>query len=129
MTTVDWSYLNRPLTRIMFHQNFLYHIRLLDSTSNQSQELWQPSFAAGVPSTIAGYQYTINNDMASTLATGNNVILFGDFSKFICRWILPMRLVRLTERYAELDQTGLVAFQRVDSKVIQNNALKYMQMT
>ena len=67
--------------------------------------------------------------MASQMATGNKIILFGDFSKFICRWILPMRLVRLTERYAELDQTGLVAFQRVESKVIQTNALKYLELT
>ena len=129
MTTVDWSYLNRPLTRVMFHQNILYHIRLLDISSSNSIPMWQPSFAAGVPSTVLGYSYSINNDMPSALATGNDILLFGDFSKFICRWILPMRIVRLVERYAELDQTGVVAFQRVDSKVIQPQALQYMEMT
>jgi len=130
MTSLDVSYMNRPLTRVMMHQNLLYQIRLLDtSTSNYTQPIWQPSFAAGVPDTVAGVPYALNNDMDSALATGNKVLLYGDFSKFITRWILPMRMVRLDERFAETDQVGVVAFQRVDSHVIQSAALQYFEMT
>ena len=130
MKAIDTSYMNRPLTRLMFHMNMLYEIRVLDdSSANYSQAMWQPNFAAGVPNTILGVPYAINNDMDGTMNTQSKIFLLGDFSKFICRWILPMRMVTLRDRYAETDQIGIVAFQRVDSHVIQSNAIKYVSTT
>jgi HK97 family phage major capsid protein len=70
--------------------------------------------------TIAGRQYpfTINQSMASAVATGNKTVLFGDFSKYKIRDVASVRLRRLVERYADSDQEGFVAFARADGNLL-----------
>ena len=127
MFSVDKAYRNNN-SRWMFHDGILKDIMKLDtSTSNYSQPLWQPSFAAGQPDTILGHQYLINNDMASAVATGEKVMLFGDMKKFKIRIVNGIVLKVLQERYAELDQVAWVGFSRFDSVVADSTAIKYLQ--
>jgi HK97 family phage major capsid protein len=83
--------------------------------------LWVPGVAVGAPDTINGYQYVINQSMDGVAAgntSGNTTMVFGDFSKFVVRRVGSMTMRRLVERYAELDQVGFLAFERVDSQLL-----------
>jgi HK97 family phage major capsid protein len=62
--------------------------------------------------------------MASTIATTNKTILFGDFSRFIIRDAGDFELRRLDELYANQYATGFLAVGRRDSKVLQSAAIK-----
>jgi HK97 family phage major capsid protein len=122
--SVDVSY--RGDARFMFHDLVFAYIRKLkDSTG---QPLWQPSVAAGAPSTLDGHDYTINNDMASAVATTNKTMAFGDFSAhYVLRQVNGGQMMRLAERYAELLQVGFFGFQRMDGLVQDTAAVKLLQ--
>lgn len=61
-----------------------------------------------------GYPVNINDQMADA-AMGTVPVLFGGFSTFKIRMVAEIRLKVLYERYAELDQTGVIAWVRFDS--------------
>ena len=91
--------------------------------------LWLPGLAYGEPSTIIGHPYVINQSLASVAASSNSVI-FGDLKQFKIRRVKDMRILRLSERYADYGQTGFVAFSRVDSNLVLasgSNALAILQ--
>lgn len=119
--SVDPAY-RQGATGFMFHDNVLLAARKLKDSQNQY--LWQPGLQASEPDRLFGFPYTINQNMASTIATAAITALFGDFSKFIIRDVSTIRLYRLEERYRDLDQTGFVAFMRSDSECIQTAAIK-----
>jgi len=79
--------------------------------------LWTPGIAVGEPATINGYAYQINQAMPN-IAPSATTMIFGDFSKFIVRRVASMSVRRLVERYAEFDQVGFLAFERVDSRLM-----------
>lgn len=113
--SVDPAY--RPNARWMMHDTMLAFIRKMkDSTTGQY--LWQPGMQAGVPDRLLGYQYTINQSLASALTTGQKLLYFGDFSKYVIRDVAEIRLVRLDELFAQTDQVGFVAFMRSDGNLL-----------
>ena len=60
------------------------------------------------------------------IAAGAKTILFGDFSFY---WIADRQgrtFKKLSELYATTDQTGFVATQRVDGKLILREAIKVL---
>lgn len=124
--SVDPAY--RSAGRFMFHDNTLLVLRKLKD--GEGRYLWQPGTTAGEPSTIFGFPYTINQDMASSLTASAKPILFGDFSKFVVREVAEVRLRRLVEVRATLDQEVFVAFMRGDSEYINagTNPIKCLQM-
>jgi HK97 family phage major capsid protein len=75
---------------------------------------------------LLGREVILNNAMASTVATGNKTVLFGDFKKFMIRQVRDRQLIRSTERYVLEDQTVFIMRQRYDSKVTQTTAIKYL---
>jgi HK97 family phage major capsid protein len=79
--------------------------------------LWQPSFQAGVPDSILGYPYTINQSMTAP-ATAVKSILFGDLSKYLIRDVRDVSLLRLDERFAEYHQVAFLAFSRHDGDLL-----------
>jgi len=128
--SVNKAYRVGPKVGFMMHSQTVGYIRKLDySTANVSQSLWQPSFAQDVPSTILGHQYWENDDMASTLATGAIMVLFGDFSKFVVRKVRGIELLRSDERYFEKLQAAFLAWNRFDSRVVNADAIKYLDLT
>ena len=61
-----------------------------------------------------------------SLATGEKVIAFGDWSKYIIRQVGNFNLRRLDERYADDLVVGYVGWARFDGKLIDTNAVKHL---
>jgi len=132
MASVNRIYRNpsSPKVGFMMHSLIEADVRKKDiSTSNYTQPLWQPSFAAGMPNTILGYRYWVNDDMDSALTTGKKIFLFGDFSKFVLRRVGGINLFRFNERFMEKLLVAYMAWIRFDSVVIQDKAIKYFDLT
>lgn len=109
----------------MFADSTLKALKKVKDTTGRP--IWAPGFPGfsnAAPSTIMGYPYTINEDMA-VMAANAKSILFGNFSKYVVRDVMAITLLRLVERYAEFGQVGFIAFSRHDARAIQPAALKY----
>ena len=94
---------------------------------NNGNYLWQPSLTAGTPDTILG-RPVYTSSYVPTIAAGAKTIAVGDFSYY---WIADRagrNFKKLTELYAANDQTGFVATQRVDGKLILPEAIKVLKM-
>ena len=81
----------------------------------------------GAPSLVAGMPYTISDDMPSIAASAKPIV-FGDFSKYLVRSVGEGRLLRSAELNMVSDQITLVYFRRVDARVVNNQALKFLQI-
>lgn len=100
----------------MMHDSVLLAIKKLKD--GNGRYLWQGSTVAGQPDTIDGDGVSVNNHMASSLATGNKTILYGNFKKYKVRRAAGVRVRHLVERYADSDQDGFVAFVRFDGNIL-----------
>jgi HK97 family phage major capsid protein len=129
--TVDPAYRNPGQARWMYNDSTLKALKKL--VDSNGRPLW---IAGGVsegvqnrrPDTLDGYEYAINQDMAS-LATGNKTILFGDFSKFKIRRVKQIQFIRFGERFMEKLQIGFMAYIRWDSNLIDagTNPVKHLK--
>jgi HK97 family phage major capsid protein len=90
--------------------------------------LWMAGLAVKEPDTINAYPYVINQDMAVPAASAKTV-LFGDFSNYFIRRVAGVQVLRLQERYAELNQVGFLCFQRWDGQLVDagTHPIKYLQ--
>jgi HK97 family phage major capsid protein len=111
----------------MLHDNVLLALRLLKD--GEGQYLWQSGMRDGSPDRLVGYGLTINQDMASSVATGAKTLLFGQLSKYKIRRVRGMRMYRLQERYRDTDQDGFVAMIREDGNLLTAGTapVKYLQ--
>lgn len=122
--SIDPGYRNRPGTRFMFHDSVLKALKKLSVSSSDIRPVWLPSFRDGAPATILGYNYTVNQDMASFVGAESSaddnkkIVLFGDFKKYIIRQVANMRIVRLNERFGDTDEVGFVVFSRFDGDLL-----------
>lgn len=125
--SLDPAYGNGQGLRFMGHQTVRKAVRKLkDSTG---QYLWQPSLQTGVPATLAGYEFTVNNDMP-TLAQNSKSLLFGNVREaYVARIVQDLRTMRLEERYADFLQVGFLAFERADGTLQNGNAVRVFQTT
>lgn len=113
--SIDKAYRNGPGVAFMFHDQTLRDIRRLKD--GDGQYLWQPGIGAGAPSTISGYRYVVNNDMAVMAASANSIV-FGDLSKYVIRRVRDVQIIRLDELYAANGRIGFLAWSRADGKLI-----------
>lgn len=131
--SVDAAYRATGRCRYKFHDLVFAYLRKLRDDSGGAgvgRPLWQPSIQVGAPDTFNGYAYDINNDMASTVATTNKTVAFGDFqSAFVVRTVVGGQMMRLAERYAEALQVGFIAYERSDSLVQDSSAAKLLVQT
>lgn len=81
--------------------------------------IWEPSLAAGQPSTLLGYKLVTNPAMrAWATAAGSGGIAFGDFGEgFVVRNVGQVRFERSDDYAFNLDQVTFRAVLRTDSKV------------
>lgn len=105
--------------KFMFHQSTRKLIRKLKDSDGQY--IWQPGLKAGEPDILLGREYIINQDMPE-FATGNKIMVYGDFSHYVIRTVSDFILLRLNERFAEKLQVGFIGFERVDGALITANA-------
>lgn len=112
---IDPAYRASGNARYVLADTALKEIRKLKDSQNRP--LWVPSMAAGVPSTINGRPYTIDNSFPA-FATAASPIIYGDIqSAFVVRVVGGAQVLRLTERFAEYLQVAFLGFQRFDSTV------------
>ena len=94
---------------------------------DQGQYLWQPPVQAGAPALLLG-KPVINPEGMPDIATGALPIFFGDIrAGYKVRDRAGITIRRLTERYAEYDQTGFMLKKRVGGKVVLGEAFAVME--
>ncbi len=111
----------------MFHDQVLLYIKKLKD--GIGRYLWQSSLALGAPDTLDGDPITINQSMASSVATTNKTVLYGQMKKYKIRDVSTVRMRRLMERYADADQEGFVLFWRTDGNLLDagTHPVKYLK--
>lgn len=109
--SIDPAYRNGA--EFMFNDSALKSLRKLKDADNRP--LWQPGLTSGEPSTILGYGYVVNQDVASMAANAKS-ILFGNFGYYWIRDVKGITLIRLDERFAEAHQVAFLGFSRHDGK-------------
>lgn len=120
--SIDPAYRNAPTVGFMLHDSTLKAIRKLKD--GQGNYLWtKGDFQAGVPSTINGRRYWINQDM-DTLAAAKKVVLFGDFKKYWVRKVGSPVLGVLRERF--FPDLGIAGVIRFDGELANSAAMKHL---
>jgi HK97 family phage major capsid protein len=116
----------------MFNDTILKALKLLAVGTADANPLWRSGVMAGGmadnnPDTLEGRPYIINDEMAS-LGSGNKVMLFGDFKKFVIRETTDFILVRLNELYMANLNVGFVGYKRASSHLLNagTNPIKYL---
>ena len=101
--------------KFMFNRNTLYELmRVKDLTG---RFIWQEGTRDGLPATLFGKPYIVNDDMAD-IGAGNASVLFGDLKKYKIRMVKSFRVKRLNELLAEYLAIGLLGFARVDGMLL-----------
>lgn len=120
--SVDPAYRTAPKVRFMFNDSTLAAIRKLkDGDGNY---LWNMgNIQQGVPGSILGYQYAVNQAMDS-LAAAKKVMLFGDFGKYFVRKVGSPVIGVMRERFwPDLGIAGLIRF---DGELGDTAAVKHL---
>lgn len=122
--SVDPAYRQSPKVRFMFADTTLAAIRKLKDTTGSY--IWQMGdITKGAPGTILGYRYEVNQAVPS-IATGNRVMLFGDFGKYFVRKVGGPAIGVLRERFwPDLGIAGLIRF---DGELGDTAAIKHLIM-
>ena len=123
--SVDPAYRGSPKVRFMFNDNTLGAFRKLKDSENRY--IWSAGdVQKGVPGTILGYRYSINQAMASIpgTAAASKVMLFGDFGKYFVRKVGGIVLFVARERFAP--DIGLLGLVRLDGKLGDTAAVKHL---
>lgn len=120
--SVNPAYRQSPKARFMFNDSTLGAIRKLKD--GQGNYLWQMGdVTTGVPGTLLGYRYSINQAMAS-LGASAKVMLFGDFSKFYVRKVGAPVIGVMRERFwPDMGIAGLIRF---DGEISHSGAIKHL---
>ena len=94
---------------------------------DQGQYIWQPGIKEGAPDMLFNQKVLMSNYMPLPEA-GKKVILYGDYSYY---WLAEREgrtLERLNELYAVTDQVGFKLTERLDGRLILQEAVKCLQM-
>jgi HK97 family phage major capsid protein len=111
----------------MFNDLSLAVVRKLKDTTGRP--IWNPGdaegIAGGVPSTLCGYAYTINDDVPVMSASARSIV-FGDLSKYIIRDVAgTTTLRRFDDSYFALkNQVGFAGWTRSGGNLMEPSAVK-----
>jgi HK97 family phage major capsid protein len=121
--SVDPAYRQSPKAAFMFNDSTLAAIRKLkDGNGNY---LWQMgNVQNGVPGSLLGYRYYINQAMAS-LATGQKVAVFGDFGKYFVRKV-GSPLIGAIQDKDFWPGFGVAGYIRFDGELADTAAVKHL---
>ena len=126
--SVNAAYRRDPSCAWQFNDATAGTIRKLAIGSGDARGLWEPDLKLDRPDRLLGFPIYINNDMASALTTGQKLVLFGAHSRYLIRKVRNFVSKRLDERYADELAVGFVTGTRLDGKVLDSAALKYLQL-
>jgi len=121
--SVDPAY--RTNAKFMFADSTLKALKKLKD--GEGEYLWTSGLQFKEPDRLGGYPYIINQSM-DVIGSGKKPVAFGDFSKYFIRRVAGVQVLRLTERYADYNQTGFLAFQRWDGQLVDagTHPVKYL---
>ena len=124
MSSVDASYASNG--KFMFKNQTLY--ALMKIKDSNGQYIWQPGVRDGVPATIFGKEYVLNDDMKGIEASAVSMI-FGDLSKYKIRMVRNFQVLRLNELLAKYLSIGIIGFGRLDGILLDagTNPVKSLQ--
>jgi HK97 family phage major capsid protein len=120
--SVDPAYRVSPKCAYMFNDNTLLALRKLKDS--EGRYIWQAgNVQQGVPATLNGRRYHINQHMDS-LAAAKKVAIFGDLGKYFVRKVGQPLVGVLRERfYPDLGIVGLIRF---DGELGDSAAVKHL---
>lgn len=116
--------------KFMLADSSLKVLRKIKDTTGRP--IWTPGdnegIADGVPATICGYSYVVNDDVAAMAANAKS-ILFGDFSQFVVRDVQGSTSIRRFDdsAFALNGQVGFCGWLRTGSNLLDTAAVKYYQ--
>lgn len=115
----------RAKASFMCHETVMLNLMMLKDANGY---IWKPGLEIGKPDTLLNHPIYTSAYMPAIAGTaadaGKKVILFGDFSYY---WIADRQgrtVQRLNELYAVNGQVGFIGTQRVDGKLILDEAMK-----
>ncbi len=111
--SVDPGY--RDGANFMMNDSSLRNLKKLKDTTGAP--IWVPGVAYKEPDTILGYNYTINQDMA-TMAANAKSIAFGNFKNYYIRNVMNLLMVRFGEKFMDQGQIGFLGFSRQDGRLV-----------
>jgi HK97 family phage major capsid protein len=117
----------RGAGRFMMNDFSLAIVRKLKDTTGRP--IWNPGdmegIAEGVPSTLCGYAYTINDDVP-VMAANAKSIAFGDFSQYMIRDVAGTTTLRRFDdsNFALKNQVGFCGWTRSGGNLMEPAAVK-----
>lgn len=125
--SVDPAYRNLPDVCFMAHDSTIAYIRKLKD--GNARYIWEPSTQIGVPDRLFGYPIVPNNDVSSSIATGEHIIVFGSMGTgFVVRLAGAARFVRDESIKVAEHQVYFEAIERVDSNIVDTTAVKILEL-
>jgi HK97 family phage major capsid protein len=120
--SVDPAYRQSPKVRFMFNDLTLGALRKLKD--GDGRYIWtQGDVQKGVPGSILGYRYSINQAMDG-LTAAKKAMLFGDFGKYFVRKVGGIVMFVARERFAP--DIGLLGLIRLDGELGDTAAVKHL---
>ncbi len=101
-----------PRARWLFHSSAVEQIAKLKD--NTGQYIWRESVRVGEPDRLLGFPVMMSEYVPNTFTTGQYVGMLADFSFYWIADALDMQIQRLTELYAETNQTGFIGRRELD---------------
>jgi len=104
-------------------------VRQLKNNSTSGDYLWQPPVQAGKPATLLGKPVINPEGLPDAGTNGLLPIIVGDFKRgYRIRDRKGVTVQRLTERYAEYDQTGFIVKRRTGGQVVLSEAFQVIKI-
>lgn len=127
--SIDPAYRTSNKKAWSMNSAILAEIKGLALASDKPGSVWAPSYRDGDPDRILGAPYFFNQAMSATSATGDKIVCYGDWSKFLIRLVNGLDMLVLKERFAEYGQVAYCAINRTDSFLEDSAAIKYMDIS
>jgi HK97 family phage major capsid protein len=120
--SVNPAYRQSPKVRFMFNDLTLAGLRKIKD--GDGKYIWTAGdVQGGVPGTLLGYRYSINQAMPAQ-TTGLKPIIFGDFSKYFVRKVgSPVIGVKREQYWPDL---GIAGYIRLDGELGDTAAVKHL---
>lgn len=123
--SVDIAY--RDGAVFLAHDTTIKGMRTVKDSENRY--LWEPSLKVGAPDVFYGHAIYANNSMDSAVTTGKQLFLFGNLGVgYLIRDVGGPVFQREDHLYWATQEVGFLAYQFSDAKVIDNTAIKRLQL-
>lgn len=116
-------YRNSPRAAWQMSNSAIQAVRKFKSTTNEY--IWEPSLAAGEPDTLLGRAVYENPAMAA-LASASKSVAFGDWSAYIIKEVVPMRVAASQDFLFSTDQVAYKTVWRAGGVLPDAIAIKYL---